>query len=166
MVSLAQFQKLPEKTKPRRRKGAKEHKVPEVSASLCPPSRLCVFAVADQTSLRLRWHSLRGRDDPKLLQHPQRIPDLPALHDLAIGDPLQPDTRHEDLATRGRDAQQITILRSGAMPTRDHRVAFSQHFVHVPVGVGEALLIGQDRPRALPNTRRPRRQSPGIDGSW
>src|SRR5215203_33681 len=62
---------------------------------------------------------LRGRDGPDLLHHPQRVPVLPLLHDLALFDTMDGDPCDSHLIARGCDAHQFALVGTPRPPTAD-----------------------------------------------
>src|SRR5215212_9677007 len=67
---------------------------------------------------------LRGRDGTDLLHHPQGVPVLPLLHDLALFDTMDSDPCDSHRIARGCDAHQFALVGTLGPPTADDLIPF------------------------------------------
>src|ERR1700704_3059969 len=65
-------------------------------------------------------------DHAELLQHAERVPDIPAFGDLAVGDAMDPHSRNAHLFSGRRNPEQFGSVSASAGPARDHGVAALQ----------------------------------------
>src|ERR1700746_1379573 len=84
------------------------------------------------------------RYDTQLLQHAKRVPNVPALHDLARRKAMYPYSWNPRLLARRFDTREVRRVRTHAGPTRHNRLTVlgKEHGINAPMGVREARLVG------------------------
>ncbi len=75
---------------------------------------------------------------PELLHHTHRVIVVPALHHLALGEPLDRDARHLHPVTRGgTQPLRLTLMRAASPPAGHHLVPFGYLVFYGAGEVGE-----------------------------
>src|SRR3954451_3669597 len=77
----------------------------------------------------------------QLSHRPECVPDDPALGDLALGHPEDPDADELDLLARRRDAHEVPVVRAPARPAGDDLVVLDDDVVEGDVGVREGAVV-------------------------
>ncbi len=86
------------------------------------------------------------RDDAKLLEHTQAVPDLPAFHDLTISKTQNMNALDSDLLTGPGDAQKLTRMGSPKRPAGRDPIPLRDHILN---GVMDIMECTVDCPDGL-----------------